>query len=200
MQSGGATAAVAALGVAITKSIKAFAEAEVQQVTWQQLLRQTNHASGQTTESLERFSRALGRDTLASISGARKAATELLTFTNITGDAFERTLRSAQDLAASGFGTLEGNVIQLGKALQDPKTGLSALTRVGISFNDQQKETIKGLQEQNKLFEAQAVLLEAIEAQSGGRGRGTRRDIRRHRGYTWRGIWIVCRRVRQIHH
>ena len=167
---GGATAAVAALGVAITKSIKAFAEAEVQQVTWQQLLRQTNHASGQTTESLERFSRALGRDTLASISGARKAATELLTFTNITGDAFERTLKSAQDLAASGFGTLEGNVIQLGKALQDPKTGLSALTRVGISFNDQQKETIKGLQEQNKLFEAQAVLLEAIEAQSGGAG------------------------------
>ena len=167
---GGATAAVAALGVAITKSIKAFAEAEVQQVTWQQLLRQTNYASGQTTESLERFSRALGRDTLASISGARKAATELLTFTNITGDAFERTLRSAQDLAASGFGTLEGNVIQLGKALQDPKTGLSALTRVGISFNDQQKETIKGLQEQNKLFEAQAVLLDAIEAQSGGAG------------------------------
>ena len=167
---GGASAAFAGLIALTVKSTKAFADFEVQQVTHQALLRQTQYASGQTTESLESLARSIGRDTLAGIQEARRAATELLTFTNITGNAFERTLRSAQDLAASGFGTLESNVVQLGKALQDPKTGLSALTRVGISFNDQQKETIKGLQEQNRLFDAQTVLLDAIEDQSGGAG------------------------------
>ena len=45
---------------------------------------------------------------------------------------------------AAVFGQdLSQATIQLGKALNDPIKGLSALTRVGIQFTEQQKKEIK---------------------------------------------------------
>ena len=54
---------------------------------------------------------------------------QLLTFGNITGDVFDRTQRAVIDLAATLGGDLQGVSIQLGKALNDPVEGLSALRR-----------------------------------------------------------------------
>jgi hypothetical protein len=45
-------------------------------------------------------------------------------------------------LAAAGFGTAEGNAIQLGKALNDPIQGLSSLTESGVTFTAQEKKKI----------------------------------------------------------
>ena len=172
------TIAIAGFGTAtaaatkfITSSIARFKQAEVAQVTQAQLIRATGEAAGFTQPQLEAMAQSLDANSLASTQGAREAQNLLLTFNKIQGEVFPRTLTAAQDLAASGFGTLEGNAIQLGKALQDPKTGISALTRVGITFSDSQKETIKNLQSQNKLFEAQGVILEALESQVGGAGK-----------------------------
>jgi hypothetical protein len=45
-------------------------------------------------------------------------------------------------MAAAGFGTAESNATQLGKALQDPIKGITALNRAGITFTEDQKELI----------------------------------------------------------
>ena len=42
---------------------------------------------------------------------------------------------------------LEQTTMRLGKALNDPIKGISALTRVGVTFTDAQKEQIKTLVE-----------------------------------------------------
>jgi hypothetical protein len=92
---------------------------------------------------------------------------------NEVGGNFDRATKAALDLAAAGFGSAETNAIQLGKALQDPIKGLTALSRSGVTFTEQEKERIKTLVESNKLGEAQAMILAAIEQQVGGTAEAT---------------------------
>jgi hypothetical protein len=104
---------------------------------------------------------------------------KLLTFKNLAltadeaGGAFDRATIAAFDLAAAGFGSAETNAVQLGKALQDPIKGITALARAGVTFTAQEKENIKTLVESNKMLEAQDVILKAIEQQVGGTAAAT---------------------------
>jgi hypothetical protein len=75
---------------------------------------------------------------------------------------------AALDLAAAGFGTAEGNAIQLGKALNDPIKGIGALAEAGVTFTAQEKKKIEQLVKSNKTLEAQDLILKAIEAQVSG--------------------------------
>ena len=104
---------------------------------------------------------------------------KLLTFRNLTktagemGGAFDRATNAAIDMAAAGFGTAESNATQLGKALQDPIKGITALNRAGITFTEDQKELIKTLVESGKVLEAQDLILQEIESQVGGTAAAT---------------------------
>jgi len=84
------------------------------------------------------------------------------------GGAFDRATLASVDLAAAGFGTVESNAVGLGKALQDPIKGISALSRVGVSFTAKEKEKIKTLVESGKASQAQGIILAAVEKQVGG--------------------------------
>jgi len=109
----------------------------------------------------------------------KKTQAKLLTFRNLTktademGGAFDRATLAAIDMAAAGFGTAESNATQLGKALQDPIKGITALNRAGITFTEDQKELIKTLVESGKILEAQDVILKEIESQVGGTAAAT---------------------------
>ena len=84
------------------------------------------------------------------------------------GGAFDRATAAAFDMAAAGFGSAESNAIALGKALEDPIKGISALSRTGTVFTDQQKEQIRVLQESGDLIGAQELILGELESQYGG--------------------------------
>lgn len=84
------------------------------------------------------------------------------------GGAFDRTTKAAIDLAAAGFGSAEANAAKLGRALEDPIKGMSALARSGVVFTEQEKQKIKTLTESGKTLEAQNLLLEALEGRFGG--------------------------------
>lgn len=104
---------------------------------------------------------------------------KLLTFRDLAatagqaGGAFDRATMAAFDLAAAGFGTAESNATQLGKALQDPIKGLTALTRSGVTFTAAQKEQIATLVQSNQVLQAQDLILTAIESQVGGTAAAT---------------------------
>jgi hypothetical protein len=104
---------------------------------------------------------------------------KLLTFRNLTrtadvmGGAFDRATMAAIDMAAAGFGSAESNATQLGKALNDPIKGITALNRAGIQFTEDQKALIESLVESGNVLEAQDMILKEIEAQVGGTARAT---------------------------
>ena len=99
---------------------------------------------------------------------------QLLTFKALgasadeAGGIFDRTTEAAFNMAAAGFGSAESNAIQLGKALEDPIRGLTALRRSGTTFTAEQQDLIKTMVESGDLFGAQTLILGELDAQYGG--------------------------------
>jgi len=152
------------------KSLKMFARWESQNLKINQLLEQTGGASGLAAFEIEDMAVRIGRATLSSADDVRSASAVLLSFKSIATDSFERTLDVASDLAALTGQDLKQSVIQLGKALDDPATGMSALRRVGVSFTDSQKEMIVTMNKTGDVAGAQSEILKLLEGQLGGAG------------------------------
>lgn len=98
---------------------------------------------------------------------------ELAKSAGVVGGAFDRATVAALDLSAAGLGDAETSAIQLGKALQDPTTGLTALRKAGVTFTDAEKDKIRVLMETGRQLEAQDEILKAIEGQVGGTAEAT---------------------------
>lgn len=131
------------------------------------------------TKRLSKYAETISFATGVDDELVRGAEAILLTFSELaktadtTGGAFDRATMAAVDLAAAGFGDLESNAKQLGKALQDPVSGLTALRKAGVTFTEDEKKRIKVLVQSNRLLEAQDVVLSAIEKQVGGTAEAT---------------------------
>jgi hypothetical protein len=69
--------------------------------------------------------------------------------------------------------------LQLGKALEDPIKNIDALKRAGIQFTDEEKAKIAALVESNELFEAQSIILDAVEKKFGGVAEATADDSKK---------------------
>lgn len=132
------------------------------------VIRATGGAAGFTAAELQGMASNLQQITTYGDEAILEMQAILATFRQIRGDNFERATRAALDLTAVMGGDLKSAALQLGKALEDPTIGLTALRRSGVSFTEQQQEQIKALVEQNQLFEAQVIILTEVEAQLGG--------------------------------
>lgn len=98
-----------------------------------------------------------------------------MAFTNITGENFKRTQALALDLATALEMDLGAASLQLGKALSDPATKLSSLSRAGIAFSKEQTEVIKKLAETGDIAKAQAMILDELERKFGGQAEAAAR-------------------------
>ena len=131
------------------------------------------------SKRLQDLADATAENTGVDDGAIRMTQAKLLTFKELAvtageaGAQFDRATMAAIDMASAGFGTAESNAVQLGKALNDPVKGISALTRSGITFNKQEQDRIKTLVQSNKMGEAQALVLKAIETQVGGTAAST---------------------------
>jgi phage-related protein len=129
---------------------------------------------GAATDRVSAYAESLEKTVAVDADVIKATQTKLATFGELTksvgkaNGAFDRATKAALDLAAAGFGTAEGNAVQLGKALQNPIKGIAALAKSGVTFTDSEKEKIKALTESGKLLEAQEMILKAVEGQVGG--------------------------------
>ncbi len=140
----------------------------------QATLEATGHAAGFTRDQLADYALQLQHLTGIMQGTTVDAMTMLTTFDKVAGPVFLRAIRLAQDLASAGFGNLEGNAVMLGKALQDPIQGMSALTRVGVSLSQAQQQAVRDFAEMGDTARAQGIILEAVAGQVGGVAEKTR--------------------------
>lgn len=153
----------------VVGAIEAFDESQRAQAKVAQALQVTAGVAGKSFEYLQSKAEGFQKSTLFEDDSIMNNVTaQLLTFTNISGDAFDRAQVAALDLATVLDSDLKGVSIQLGKALNDPVQGLTALRRSGISFSSDQVAVIKNLSETNRLAEAQSMILAEVERQYGG--------------------------------
>jgi hypothetical protein len=98
----------------------------------------------------------------------------LLTFTNVkngvgqNNDIFNQATKTVADMSVALGTDMKGASIQVGKALNDPVKGVSALSKVGVSFTAQQKAQIKALVKSGKTMDAQKIILKELQTEFGG--------------------------------
>lgn len=92
----------------------------------------------------------------------------MLTFKSINKEVFPEAIRLAMDLSVRFDQDLKTSVIQLGKALDDPIRGITALRKSGVMFTDAQEEQIKALVKTNDLLGAQKIILAELSTQVEG--------------------------------
>jgi hypothetical protein len=174
-----AGAAAIAFGVKAIKAAEAAATANARIAQINESMGLFGSSVGEVNERLVKYAEATARATGIDQNSIKATQAKLLTFrelaqsANEVGGEFDRATKAAIDLAAAGFGSAEENAVQLGKALQDPIKGLTALSRSGVTFNETEKERIKTLVESNQVGEAQKLILQAIEQQVGGTAEAT---------------------------
>jgi lambda family phage tail tape measure protein len=167
-----AGAALAVLSVGLVTALSHASEAEQSFNRLQAVLRATGNTTGLSGKQIVAFADEIESSTLATAEQVQDAAGVLATFGSVAGENFTRTLRLAQDMSAVFGQDLRSSVTQLGKALENPAEGLTALRRVGILFTDSQKDLIQSLVDTGKQAEAQKFILDSLESKVGGAGAG----------------------------
>lgn len=170
---------LATLGAARAWNAVLSATIEQERVTAQ--LEQTLRSTGRYTPELSRQM----QDYAASLQGVTTFGDEaviasqslLLTFTQIGGDVFPRAQEAILDVSTAMGTDLRSSALQVGKALNDPILGISALSRTGIQFSDVQQQNIRDMVEMGDVAAAQRIILSELETQFGGSARAARNTL-----------------------
>ena len=137
----------------------------------------TAGAAGLSTKQLKEYAVQLQKSTGVSDELTLESSALLATFTKINKETFPEAIESILDVTVAmnqgkvSMETLKTTTIQIGKALNDPIKGLSALSRVGIQFTKQQKDLIKTFVNSGEVSKAQAVIIEELNNQYGDRAK-----------------------------
>ena len=162
------TIGMAGLTAAIGYTIKAAEESRRIMAQTNAVLKSTGYAAGVTATQISSLATEFSEMTNFDDEAVQSAENLILTFTNINKKIFPETTAIVLDMSAALGQDFKSSAIQVGKALQDPITGLTALRRVGVNFTDAQKDQIKAMVESGRVMEAQKVILKELETEFGG--------------------------------
>jgi hypothetical protein len=133
-----------------------------------QVIKTMGNAAGVSQAHVENLADKIEKMSGLEAENVQAGQNMLLTFDKIKGANFDRATNAMADMAARMGGDAVGAATMLGKALNDPAKGISALSRVGVSFSKQQQDQIKHMQAVGNTAGAQTVILKSLEAQFGG--------------------------------
>jgi hypothetical protein len=147
---------------------RAAAEQELAEKKLEAVLKSTSHAAGMQADELKKLASSLQTSTMYGDEAIMGAESLMLTFTKIGKDVFPDAIETVLNMSTAMGTDMQSSVIQLGKALNDPIAGISALSRVGVQLTDTQKEQIKAFEAAGDTASAQKVILGELETQFGG--------------------------------
>lgn len=140
----------------------------------EQVIKTTGGAAKLTAMQVGDLATAISNKTGVDDEAIQSGANLLLTFTNVRNevgkgnDIFSQATATIADMSVALGQDTKASAIQLGKALNDPIRGVTALSKVGVSFTEQQKKQIKTLVESGKTLDAQKIILKELGREFGG--------------------------------
>lgn len=183
---GGVAVGTAAIGAAktafnflkgaINESIQEASQFQSNQAALNAAIISTKGSAGLTVQELNNMASELQNLTAVDDDVINSMQAMQLTFTNIKAPIFKEVSIAALDMATAmnngvlpSAEQLKTASIQLGKAMQDPVTGATALQRIGIKLTEQQKEQIATMIKSGDVMGAQKVILGELSTEFGGR-------------------------------
>jgi hypothetical protein len=164
-------------GTLFRSIIKSTAEAEKAFAQLDAAVKSTGGVAGFTAPQLAKMATALQSVTTFSDETIQSMQAILLTFTRIRGPEFEGAQKAILDVSARLGTDLKSAALQVGKALNDPIKGVSALSRAGIQLSESQQATIKQMVKMGDIAGAQRVILKSLETQFGGAAEAARNNF-----------------------
>lgn len=167
---GGITSLVGGFGDLITQARQSEATSRVTA----QVIKTTGGAAHMTADQVDELATAISNKTGVDDDAIKSSENMLLTFTDVRNevgkgnDIFNQATSMVTDMSVALGQDGKNSAIQLGKALNDPIKGVSALSKVGVSFTEQQKAQIKTLVEHGDKLGAQKIILKELGREFGG--------------------------------
>lgn len=160
-----ATVAVAASLAKVMQAADASVRAENQ---LNAVLKSTHHAAGLTSEQIKNMASSLQQATLYEDDAILSGQNLLLTFTKIGKDVFPQATETMLNMSTALGQDLKSSALQLGKALNEPIQGVTALRRVGVQLSEAQEKQIKNFVKIGDVASAQKIILKELETEFGG--------------------------------
>lgn len=161
------TVAFGVLSVGVGMAISEATEAGKVMAQLDAVLGSTAGKAGVTKDAAVGLANELARMTLYSDDAILSAENMLLTFTNIGKDVFPDATETVLNMSTALGQDLQSSAMQLGKALNDPIEGISALSRVGVNFTDDQESMIQKMVEAGDVMGAQKIILAELTTEFG---------------------------------
>jgi hypothetical protein len=155
----------------VKDSVTAFNKQAQVEAQLNQVLKSTGHAAGITADEVKKMAAGFQQVTKFGDEAVLGAENVLLTFTKIGKDVFPDATEIVLDMSTALGQDLKSSAIQVGKALQDPVLGATALRRVGVNLSKSQADLIKQLVNTGRAAEAQALILKELQTEFGGSAR-----------------------------
>lgn len=169
-----AVAGVAAIGFALKGAWDAAEESAKIGRETARVIESTGAAAWTTADAVGEFADKLSMATGVDDELIQSSENLLLTFTNVRNafgegnQVFDDGARLALDMSTVLGTDLNAATLQVGKALQDPIRGITALRRAGVSFTKQQEEQIKTMVESGDTLGAQKLIIAELSKEFGG--------------------------------
>jgi hypothetical protein len=161
-------AAIDAVTSALKFSIAAAAETQMVDAQLAAVLESTGGAAGMSAAELDKMATALSKVSVFDDEAVKSSESLLLTFTKVGSEVFPQATQAILDMSQALGQDLQASTMQLGKALNDPIAGLTALKRVGVQFTESQRDMIKTLVESGDIIGAQKIILAELNTEFGG--------------------------------
>jgi len=156
------------VGAAFHAIVKATSEAEAAQAQLNNALQNTGANVALASAEFQNFATALQRTTTFNDEAIIQVESLLLSFQGLSGQTVKDATAAVLDLSTRMGIDASSAAKILGKALTDPEKGMTALTRAGVIFSDQQKAQIKALNDSGQAAKAQGIILGELEQRFGG--------------------------------
>ncbi|EZP51380.1 phage tail length tape measure family protein [Delftia sp. RIT313] len=170
---GGAIAAIG-IGSIFAKFIDESRNAQNEQAQLAAVIKSTGQAAGYSAQQLNEMASAIAGKSIFSEGDINRAQTRLLSYTNVVGEEFPEALQAAIDMATRLGMTVEQAAETVGKALDVPAEGLTALSKQGFRFTEDQKKLVASLQDTGRTAEAQKIILDSLKSSYGGAAEAAR--------------------------
>lgn len=137
-------------------------------------VKSTGGAARVSTEHISELANSIERATGVEAENVQAGQNMLLTFTNIKNgvgagnDIFDQATNILTDMSVALGTDASTSAVQLGKALNDPIKGVTALQKVGVSFDEQQKKQIETMVKAGDTAGAQKLILAELNKEFGG--------------------------------
>jgi lambda family phage tail tape measure protein len=163
-----AAAALGAITVAIHSAVDAAEEFNQAQRKLDAVLAATGQSAGQSKDQLTELAEGYAHTTLYTAEQVQQSEAILLTYQKIHSDVFDKALQATLDVSTLFDRDLTSSARAVGRALEDPVNGMTALTRAGVMLDPVMKENIKNLVETGQQAAAQQLILDALSHAVGG--------------------------------